>query len=59
MPEIKIHPFLKNIIVLFLFFALGRILVIQVGPIGIWIVVIAVIVYYAIWWVNYQRSKKG
>jgi len=41
-----------------IFFALGRIVVVQMGTTGIWIVIVALIVFYSAWWVNYRRSKK-
>jgi hypothetical protein len=58
MPKIRLHPIVINIIIAFVFFAVGRLVVIQLGDIGIWIIVISVIVFYAIWWVRYQRSKR-
>jgi hypothetical protein len=59
MPEMKILPIIKNIVIVFLFFALGRLMVVQMGTLGVWIVAALVIVFYAIWWVNYQRDKRS
>ena len=58
MPKIKILPIVQSIAIALVFFALGRIMVIQMGTLGVWIAVILVIVFYAVWWVNYQRGKQ-
>jgi hypothetical protein len=58
MPKIKLLPIAKSIAIALIFFALGRILVLQLGNIGIVIVLVVVIVFYGIWWVNYQKNKR-
>ena len=59
MPKIKIHPIVQSFIIAMIFFVLGRLMVIQMGTLGVWIVAILVIVFYTVWWVNYQRGKRG
>ena len=58
MPEIKILPIVKSVAIAMVFFVLGRLMVIQLGTLGVWITAILVIVFYAIWWVRYQREKR-
>jgi len=58
MPKIKIFPIVKSLIAALLFFVLGRLIVMQLGTVGIWIVAVLVIGFYAIWWVSYQRGKQ-
>ncbi|HBX70311.1 MAG TPA: hypothetical protein DEH25_13270 [Chloroflexi bacterium] len=58
MPKIKILPILQSITIALIFFALGRLLVIRMGTLGIWISAILLIIFYALWWRNYQRDKK-
>jgi hypothetical protein len=58
MPKIKILPIVKSLIVALFFFVLGRLMVMRLGTVGIWIVAILVIGFYAIWWVSYQRGKQ-
>jgi hypothetical protein len=57
MPEIKILPIIKNIAIALIFFALGRLMVIKLGTFGIVLIFIFVIVFYAVWWTRFQRSK--
>jgi hypothetical protein len=59
MPKIKLLPIAKSIAIALIFFALGRILVLQLGNIGIVIVLVVVIVFYGIWWVKYQKNKQN
>ena len=59
MPKIKLVPIAKSIAIALIFFALGRILVLQLGNLGIVIVLVVVIVFYGIWWVNYQKNKRN
>ena len=54
----KISPILRNLILIFLFFTIGRFLVLQMGTNGSWIIIGGVIVFYVVWWNNYQRNKK-
>jgi hypothetical protein len=54
----KISPIFRNLILIFIFFAIGRILVLQMGANGSWIIIGGVIIFYVIWWNNYQRNKK-
>ena len=57
MPEIKILPIIKNIAIALIFFALGRLMVINLGTLGIVLIFIFVIGFYAIWWARFQRNK--
>ena len=52
----KISPILRNLILIFLFFAIGRILLLQLCANGSWIIIGGVIVFYIICWINYQRN---
>jgi hypothetical protein len=54
----KISPILRNLILIFIFFAIGRFLVDQFGNNGLWLIIAGVIIFYAVWWNNYQRNKK-
>jgi hypothetical protein len=58
MPKIEIGPFITSIIVALLFFALGRFLVIQLEDVGRWVIFGSLLIFYAIWWVAYQRRKR-
>jgi hypothetical protein len=58
MPKIKLLPIAKSIAIALIFFAVGRLMVIQMGTKGIWIVAILVIGFYSIWWVSYKRRKR-
>ena len=58
MFKIKILPIIKSITIALIFFALGRLMVIRMGNTGIWVIVIALLVFYAIWWQMYQRNKQ-
>ena len=58
MREIKILPIIKYLVLAFLFFALGRLIVIQMGSMGVWIVLLLVIAFYVVWWINYQRGGR-
>lgn len=57
-PMPKIPPFIRSLIIIFLFFVIGRFLVTQLGSSGSWIIIVGVIIFYVVWWVNYQRNKK-
>lgn len=56
MPELS--TFLRNLLIVFVFFAIGRLLVLRMGGNGAWIIVGGVFVFYVVWWVNYRRNKK-
>jgi hypothetical protein len=58
MFNIKIGPFIKSIAIALVFFAIGRLVVVQMGGVGSWIILIGLVVFYAVWWVFYQRGKK-
>jgi len=58
-PKIKIFPIIQSITIALIFFALGRLLVLQMGNIGIWISVGLLIIFYLLWWRRYQRNKKN
>lgn len=50
-------PFIKSIAFALVFFALGRIIVIQMGNKGIWMIAIGLIIFYTIWWAFNRRDK--
>jgi hypothetical protein len=58
MPKFEIGPFIQSIIVALIFFAIGRFIVIQMEDLGRWVIFIGLIIFYAIWWVAYQRRKR-
>ena len=55
MPEIKIVPLIKSLIIALIFFVLGRLIVIQMGTAGMWLTVGLVVVFYTAWWILYRR----
>ena len=58
MPKINIIPIIQSITIALIFFALGRLMVIQMGNLGIWIVAGLLIIFYVVWWIIYQRGKR-
>ena len=56
--KIKLWPIIKSITIALVFFALGRLMVARMGNAGIWIIVIALIIFYAFWWNGYQKNKQ-
>jgi hypothetical protein len=58
MPKIKLVPIIKSITIALIFFALGRIMLIQLGTMGIVIAIVLVLVFYIFWAVSYRRGKK-
>lgn len=58
MPNIKWTPLVISIVIALVFFALGRMIMVQMGSNGIWVVVVMLVVFYAGWWMLYQRSKR-
>ena len=57
MPKFEIGPFITSVAVALVFFALGRFLVIQLGDVGMWIIFVGLVIFYAIWWMSYRRKK--
>lgn len=57
MPKIKIIPIIKSITIAMLFFVVGRLMVMQMGSLGIWIVAGLLVVFYIAWWMMYRRNK--
>lgn len=51
--------YLKNIILAFVLFFVGRVLVNSFGNVGIGIVLVGVVIYYIFWWRGYQRDKSN
>lgn len=47
------------LIVAFALFTLGRYAVVEMGANGSWLIIGGVVIFYAIWWANYQRKKKN
>ena len=58
MPKFEIGPFIQSIIVALIFFAIGRYITIQTDGSGRWLIFIALIIFYAVWWVWYSRNKR-
>jgi hypothetical protein len=59
MLKIKLLPIIKSIIIALIFFALGRIMLLQMGTLGIVIAIALVVIFYIIWGVSYRRGKKN
>lgn len=58
MPKIDLGPFIQSIVVALVLFAIGRFIAIQMDDVGRWVIYIALIIFYAVWWVSYQRRKR-
>ena len=58
MPKIKLLPIVQSITIALIFFVVGRLMVIQMGDLAIWIVAGLLIVFYVVWWILYRRSKR-
>lgn len=58
MPKFDIGPYITSVAVALVFFAIGRFLVIQMDDLGRWVIYIGLIIFYAVWWVWYQRGKR-
>ena len=58
MPKIDFGPFIQSIVVALIFFAIGRFIAIQMDDVGRWMIYAALIIFYAVWWVSYQRRKR-
>jgi hypothetical protein len=50
---------LRNILLAFLFFAIGRVLVIQMGNNGVYIILGLVGAFYLGWWLLRRLDRKG
>lgn len=49
--------YLRNIILAFLLFFVGQLLVSQFGNVGIGVILVGVVVFYIFWWRAYQKHK--
>ena len=58
MPKIDFGPFIQSIVIALILFAVGRFIVVQTGGSGRWLIFAGLIIFYAIWWVSYQRRKR-
>jgi hypothetical protein len=58
MPEKKLLSIIKSIIFALIFFALGRLMVVKLGNLGVVLTFVFVIAFYVIWWVRYQRGQR-
>ena len=58
MPKIDLGPFIQSIIMALIFFAIGRFIAIQMDDAGRWMIYVALIIFYVVWWVSYQRRKR-
>jgi Flp pilus assembly protein TadB len=50
-------PYLRNILLAFLLFLVGQLLVYQLGVAGSWVIIGCVVIFYA-WWFFQRRQKK-
>jgi len=57
MPQLKISPFARSIILVLIFFGLGQFIRYQWDIQGIWLIVILLVIYYAVNWILFQRRK--
>ena len=57
MPDIKISPFIKSIAIALIFYALGRLIVLQMGTNGIWLILGSLVIFYGWRWVIFRRNK--
>jgi hypothetical protein len=58
MPKIDFGPFIQSIVIALVLFAVGRFIVLQTGGAGRWVIYAGLIIFYAAWWVFYQRRKR-
>ncbi len=49
---------IRFVVIAVVLYAIGRFFVVQMGNNGSWLIIVGVIVFYAVWWNNYQRNKK-
>ena len=47
----------RNIVLAFVFFAIGRLIVMQMGNTGIWLVFGLVVIFYTAWWFFRRQSR--
>jgi Flp pilus assembly protein TadB len=50
-------PLLRNILLAFVLFFVGQLLVYQLGVAGSWVIIGGVVVFYAWWFIQRQRKK--
>ena len=58
MRDIKVGPFVRSILFAMVFFVLGRIIILQMGNNGIWLIVFLLVVFYFGWWALFRRGKR-
>jgi len=51
--------YFRNILLAFLLFFVGQVLVSQLGNMGIGIILVGVVIFYIFWWRAYQRDKEN
>ncbi len=59
MPKIKIFPLARSIAIALIFFAIGRVIVAQMGSTGFWMIAILLTLFYFGWWLLYRRERTG
>jgi intracellular septation protein A len=46
-----------SFVVAIIFFVLGKYLAVNLGSASRWLIILAVIAFYAIWWSHHRRTK--
>jgi hypothetical protein len=59
MQNFKVGPFTRSILIAMVFFVLGRIIMLQMGSNGIWLIAVLLVVFYFGWWVLFRRGKNN
>ena len=49
--------YLRNIILAFLLFFMGQLLIRYMGDYGTWLILGGVVIFYFVWWKRYQEDK--
>ena len=55
--DLQIGRFFKSVLIAFIFFFGGRYLIELFGDYGYWVIIIGLVIFYAVWWRNYQKNK--
>lgn len=58
MLDRKVSYYIRSVAIALVFFALGRLLVLQMGTTGYWVIGLLLVVFYAAWWVFIRRGKE-
>jgi hypothetical protein len=57
MLDKKLSAFIRSVAIALIFFSLGRLLVIQLGNTGYWVIGILLGLFYVGWWVLFRRDR--